>query len=71
MFHKDLLTNEIFDGMWVAPLVEHLAIILSRLAVVADAEALAKKNTEEEKKEMEKDPDDPNNDEESKFIKEA
>ena len=69
VFHKDLLPHDIFDGMWIAPLLEHLAVLLSRLAVIADSEFEKKKNYEEEKKEFEKDvAGDPNEDEDSKHI---
>ena len=67
-FHRELLVNDLFDGMWIAPLLEYLAILLSKLAVMADSETEVKKNVEEEKKEYEKSLDDQNEDEVNKNM---
>ena len=37
LFHKYLVINEIFDGSWSAPLIEHLTMILAKLAMISDS----------------------------------
>ena len=57
LFHKELLPLDHFDGMWVAQVVDHLAQLLSRLAVLADAYLMEKEANQEEKKQIENNPD--------------
>lgn len=37
IFHKKLISNEVFDAVWSAPLVEHLSILLAKMALIAES----------------------------------
>lgn len=47
IFYRELIPTKKFDGMWVAPIIDHLSAILCKLAVVADDSQSSKddKNT--------------------------
>ena len=36
IFYRELIPTKRFDGMWIAPILDHLSAILCKLAVVAD-----------------------------------
>lgn len=37
-FYREILPLKRYDGLWVAPVLDHLCMILCKLAVLADGE---------------------------------